>query len=520
MGLGDGALNTPRWLRWIGLIPALFLVAFLGFPLTQLAGSLTFAPILDPGLWQLALLAAVQAACSVLVAMLLGLPIAAVVTRYRVPGARWTLALVTIPFVLPTVVVAMAFRSIVGTSTGLVIVVLAHAYINIAVVVRVVGATWSQLDDRLGVVSSSLGATPWRTWWRVTVPQLKPALLATSAIVFLFSFTSLGVVLILGDRWSRTLELQILRNTSVLLDFGSATAAALLQLLLVAGIVIWLVRQPIGSRLPRDQAHRSLPGPGWTRIRILGTIVLANALVLAPLMFLLVASMRSRTGWTLQWWAALGSVDAGTTRLGSPVEALALSFILAIATGLLAAAIGGAAAIAILSRQRIIAAIAVIPLGISAATLGLGILLAFGRPPIDLRSTGLLIPIAHALVAIPLVVAVVAPALRATDRRLIDVASSLGAAPTRAFWSAYGPVLRTVMIAAGGLAAAVSLGEFGAASFLGRPGTPTVPVQIARLLSRPGDQSYGVAAALAVLLVILTLVLVTSVDRLGRKVRH
>jgi thiamine transport system permease protein len=156
-----------------------------------------------------------------------------------------------------------------------------------------------------------------------------------------------------------------------------------------------------------------------------------------------------------------------------------------------------------------------VPLGVSSATLGLGTLLAFGRPPLDLRSTGLLIPITHALVAVPLVVAVIAPALRGTDARTVAVAASLGAKPSRAFLTTYGPVLRVVMLASAGLAGAVSLGEFGAASFLTRAGAPTVPVQIVRLLSRPGEQSYGVAAALAVVLVALTLAMVLLVDRLG-----
>jgi thiamine transport system permease protein len=502
------------------LIPAVFLLVFLVFPLSTVAGNLTITSLADTNTWFIAGIAIGQAVLSVMAALAVGLPIAAVVTRYRIRGSRWTLALVTIPFVLPTVVVALAFRSVTGSTSGLAIVIAAHAYINIAVVVRVVGATWSHLDDRLAITSASLGANPWHTWWRVTVPQLKPALLAASAIVFLFSFTSLGIVLILGDRWSRTLELQVLRNTSLLLDFGAASAAAFIQLILVAVVVIWLFRRPLATRLPRDQRAAVLPWQRRARVRIVLTLLIANAIVLAPLMFLLTASLRSSSGWTLQWWMTIGNVDAGTNRLGSPLQALWLSLILAVATGILAAAIGGAAAIATLGKQRIIAAVTVLPLGISAATLGLGTLLAFGRPPFDLRSTGLLIPIAHALVAIPLVVAVVAPTLRATDRRLIDVASSLGAAPTRAFWTAYGPVLRVVMIAAGGLAAAVSLGEFGAASFLGRPGSPTVPVQIARLLSRPGEQSYGVAAALAVLLVLLTLLVVTLVDRLGRRVAH
>jgi len=134
---------------------------------------------------------------------------------------------------------------------------------------------------------------------------------------------------------------------------------------------------------------------------------------------------------------------------------------------------------------------------------------------VDLRGSGLLVPIAHALVAVPLVVAVVAPALRTTDARTMAVAASLGARPTRAFLTAYGSVLRVVMLASAGLACAVSLGEFGAASFLARAGNPTVPVQIVRLLSRPGEQSSGVAAVLAVILVALTLTLVMLVDRLG-----
>jgi thiamine transport system permease protein len=142
-------------------------------------------------------------------------------------------------------------------------------------------------------------------------------------------------------------------------------------------------------------------------------------------------------------------------------------------------------------------------------------MLAFGRPPLDLRETGLLVPMAHALVAVPLVVAVVAPALRATDARRMAVAATLGAHPTRAWLTAYGAMLRVVMVASAGLAAAVSLGEFGAASFLARAGDPTVPVQIVRLLSRPGEQSYGVAAALAVVLVVLTLAVLLVVDRLG-----
>ena len=177
------------------------------------------------------------------------------------------------------------------------------------------------------------------------------------------------------------------------------------------------------------------------------------------------------------------------------------------------------AAISLITHRvgRFTALAAIIPLGVSAATLGLGMLLAFGRPPLDLRATGLLVPLAHSLVAVPLVVAVVAPALRSADPRTQMVAASLGARPTRAFATAYGPILRVVMLAAGGLAAAVSLGEFGAATLLSRTDSPTVPVQIARLLSKPGESAFATAAVLSVILVVMTMSLLLVVDRIASR---
>lgn len=266
---------------------------------------------------------------------------------------------------------------------------------------------------------------------------------------------------------------------------------------------------------------RPMPRSAGARWAVRLTAILAFVIVLAPVLALLAASLRGGHGWTLSWWGSLGSIDAGTTRIGSPAQAVLTSLGYAGLTAAVAAVVGGLAGIAVVvpGRGRLIGLVALLPLGVSAATLGLGILLAYGRPPIDLRASGLLIPIAHSLVAVPLVVAVVAPGLRSTDTRLMAVASTLGAHASRAFWTAYGPVLRVVIVASAALAGAVSLGEFGAATFLGRAASPTVPVQIVRLLGRPGEQSLGVAAALAVLLVGLTLALVLLVDRLGRTIR-
>lgn len=506
-------------MRWTWVVPTAFLVAFLVFPIGTLMLRVGLGLHVAPATATLFALSLAQATASTLLALAIGVPLAAVVSRYAFRGRALSQALLTVPFVMPTVVVALAFRAMLGSSLpqGMVLVVLAHAYVNLAVVVRVVGATWAQLPDSYEKVARSLGASTWRAFITVTLPSLRGALITSAAIVFTFSFTSLGIALLLGDSSTRTLESQVLRQAGTLLDFPGAATTALLQLLVVVAVLgaggLLSARAP--RRPLRPPALRALLQREWW---IPALAALGGALVLAPVVGLTYASLHSSHGWTAQWWLSLGSIDAGTDRIGSPVSALVTSLGYAGMTAVVAGLVGGCAAVAALTqaRTRAVAIIALAPLGVSAATLGLGVLLAFGRPPFDLRGTGLLVPMTHALVAVPLVVAVAAPALRAADSRRALVAASLGAAPTRAFLAAYGPVLRVVSLSAAGLAAAVSLGEFGAASFLARAGSPTVPLQIARLLSRPGEQAYGVAAALAVVLVAFTLSLTLIVDRAGR----
>jgi thiamine transport system permease protein len=157
-----------------------------------------------------------------------------------------------------------------------------------------------------------------------------------------------------------------------------------------------------------------------------------------------------------------------------------------------------------------------LPLGTSAVTLGFGLLITFAVPPFDLRSSWVMVPIGHALVAIPLVVRTVLPVLRAVDPRLREVAATLGASPLRAWRTVDLPVLGRALGVGAGMAAAVSLGEFGATSFLARADAPTLPVQIGRLLSRPGEANVGQAAALSVVLVVITALVVVLAERLRR----
>jgi thiamine transport system permease protein len=155
-----------------------------------------------------------------------------------------------------------------------------------------------------------------------------------------------------------------------------------------------------------------------------------------------------------------------------------------------------------------------LPLGTSAVTLGLGFLLVFNRPPLDLRASPLLVPLAHSLVALPFVVRTLQPALGAIPARLREAAAALGASPLRVWREIDLPILSRAVLASATFAFTISLGEFGATSFLARPEYPTLPIAIARFLGQPGGLNYGQALAMSTLLMIVCSAGILLIERL------
>jgi thiamine transport system permease protein len=252
--------------------------------------------------------------------------------------------------------------------------------------------------------------------------------------------------------------------------------------------------------------------------------VLATVVVLLglPLVALVLGSVRVRDHWGLAFWRALGSVDAGTTRFAAPLDSVRVSLQYAVVTAVFSVVVGGLAACAVAyggRAGRVLDAAAMLPLGTSAVTVGFGLLITFDRPPVDLRGSWIMVPLAHTLVAVPLVLRTVLPVLRSIDPRLRQVAASLGARPVRAWASVDLPLLRRVLAVGAGFAFSVSLGEFGATAFLARSDTPTLPVQVVRLLSRPGEVPYGAAMALATLLMVVTAAVVLAAEALQGRSR-
>jgi thiamine transport system permease protein len=522
----------------LALVPLAFLGVFLAYPVLAIlgrglavGGGLDLSPlgdvVTDPYLRHVLWFTVWQATLSTALTLAVGIPGAYVLARYRFPGRAVVRALVTVPFVLPTIVVGSAFVSLLGPGGPLAglgldqslgAILLAHVFFNYAVVVRTVGGLWAHLDPRPEEAARVLGAGRARVFREVTLPALRPAIAAAAAIVFLFTFTSFGVILVLGGPRYSTLETEIYRQTAQLLHLSVAAALTVIQLVFV--VVLLLVTARIEGR--RDVALR-LRSAAETTVRprtrgaraLLAVNLVAMALLLGvPVAVLVERSLHPPGGYGLGYYRALGEVHAGSTLFVAPTEAIANSLRYAVVATVLAVVVGGCGAFALAARRnRGLDTAFALPLGVSAVTVGFGFLIALDHPPLDLRSSPWLVPIAQALVAIPFVVRSVTPVLRSIDPRLREAAATLGASPGRIWREVDLPIAARAVLVAAGFAFAISLGEFGATIFIVRPDHPTLPVEIYRLLGQPGALNFGAAMAASVILMALTAVTVLAIER-------
>ena len=469
-----------------------------------------------------------QATVSTLLTVVVALPGAHLLARRRFRGRALFRAATTVPFVLPTVVVGGAFLALFDRF-GLVdgpfratrtvwAILAAHVFFNVAVVLRTVGGFWEGLDHRPEEQARVLGATPWQAFRWVTLPRLWPSIAAASSIVFLFCFTSFGVILILGGPTRATLETEVWRHAVFRGDLASATALAVVQLAAVLAMVV------VANRLQRRRAvgqrpvRRKVPRAGARLLA--GNLGLLGAVLGLPVAVLVERSLAIDGGWSLRNYAALS--DRVNLLPVSAIGALQNSLLFAVVATGLAVVVGGLASLVVVHGRRAASRAfdlgMMLPLGASAVTLGFGMLIALDEPPLDLRSSRWLVPVAHALVGVPFVMRTVVPTLRGIDRRLREAAATLGASPARVRREVDLPIAARALAVGAGFSFAVSLGEFGATSFLPRnPDRMTAPLALFRLLGTPGETLRGQAMALAVVLMVLTAASVLAIEGWGRR---
>jgi thiamine transport system permease protein len=511
------------------------LVKILGLSLAP-EGRLDLEPFrtlfTDPYYARLLAFTTAQAFLSTVLTLLVGIPAAYVFARYDFPGKSVLRALTTIPFVLPTMVVAAAFTALLGPqghlNRGLMgllgldappiqlqhtlaMVLMAHVFYNAAVVVRIVGGFWSNLNPRVEEAARVLGAGRWRTFREITLPILLPSIGAASLLVFLFCFTSFGVILVLGGPRLATLEVEIYYQAVPYFNLALAAALSVVQMVFTFAVMVLYTRIQARAAVPLDlrpkEAIQRRPSTHGARLVVWGTLGGLMVLLLAPLLALILRSFSLEGSYTLRYYEALFTNPSQSFFYVPPAVAIRNSLLVAGATVLLSLVLGLISAYLLVGRPSLLKSLLdplfMVPLGTSAVTLGLGYVIALNRPPLNLRASPLLLPLAHTLVALPFVVRSLLPAMRGMNPHWREAAGILGASPWRVVREIDLPIVARALLVGAVFAFTVSVGEFGATLLIARPTFPTMPVVIYRMVGAQGALNQGQGLAMSTLLMLV-----------------
>ena len=522
-----------RWL--LPALPLLFLAVVLVAPVLRLLGE-GLAPTVDAEplrwfevwqddflrwrvLWSLA-----QAAITCVLALLLGLPIAWVLARLDFPGRTLALRLLMLPFVVPTLVAALGVlalwgpRGVVGAplaAAGIELVdtpwllLYGNLFFNLCVVVRAGVDALEQVSAPRVAAARTLGATPWRAFWRVEWPAIAPWLASSLCLVFLYCFAGFGLALVLGGQRYATVEVEIYTLVAHELQLGQASVLAVWMLLLTGGVALGYAAlekrlaapgrvAPVPRQRPQGQAQWAL---------LVAAVVVLFAVCAAPLLAIVGRALQA----LLLGQGAAVLTDAETLdALWNTLRFSGLALAVATALGLLHAlgvrALDTAAqayhagaapgALALLWR-----AAAFLPFVVSSVTVAFGLLLLY---PDASASLALLIA-AYVLLAYPFVAKSITAALDSLPASYAQAAATLGARPWRVFWRVTLPLVAPALRRGMAFAAATALGEFAVTLFLGRPEWTTLTTLIYQHLGRPGQANLDAALVLAGLLMLLAL---------------
>ena len=558
-----GASNWRNWTARVGwqalaaglvfLLPLLFLGLFFFYPLVEILalslapeGRLDLSPfrtlLTDPYYARLLAFTTGQALLSTLLTLLAGMPAAYVFARYDFRGKSLIRALTTIPFVLPTMVVAAAFTALLGPQghlnrwlmdllglaapplrlqQTLALVLMAHVFYNAAIIVRLVGGFWANLDPRVEEAARVLGASRWQTFRQVTLPLLLPSVVAASLLIFLFCFTSFGVILVLGGPQLVTIEVEIYYQAVPYFNLPLAAALSLVQMVFTFGVMALYThiqaRAAVPLNLRPTEFTQRRPSTWGARLVLWGSLGGLLVLLLAPLLALAWRSFTLEGTFTPRYYQALFTNPFQSFFYVPPAVAIRNSLLVAGTTVVLALLIGLLGAYLLAGPPKPLKSwldpLFMLPLGTSAVTLGLGYIIALDQPPLNLRASPLLLPLAHTLVAFPFVVRSLLPALRGLNPRWREAAGVLGASRARIVREIDLPIVARAMLVGAVFAFTVSVGEFGATLLIARPDFPTMPVVIYRLLGAQGSLDQGQGLAMSTLLMLVCTISFVLIER-------
>ena len=482
---------------------------------------------------------------STIFTLIIGLPLAWNLGRYNWPYHNILRSIFTVPFVMPSILVAMGFLALLdwisiltdynhSTEVRFYFLLLAHAWFNLALVIRFCEPLLSTIDSsyeeacRL-LPSGKTQISRFRNFW---LPLMWPNIAASSALVFVFSFTSfalvkfitptqrnLEVVMANQSEWAG-LSVPSLSRTPSEIVMASSTIQ-LVTIIFALIISSWLQSRSSGHHLSTlNDARKSV---SFKSLRGL-YIILMLIFIISPMLSLISSSFMIRENnmmtFSLDGWE---SAFGGSRSPTNAYQSLKTSIGYALMTIFLSLPIGFLLADTIFNLEKtnpksatILDVLVMLPLALSAVMVGLGVLLGLMRTDPEIARSWWIPLYGHLMLTTPFVVRVLLPAMRNLNPRLEEAASLLGANYLKRLIFIRISLLTPSIIVASSLVFAISLGEFGASWVVLRfTEYTTLPVMIGDLLSRPGyDPILRPAAnAAGTILLLITLVLFISVER-------
>ncbi len=479
-----------------------------------------------------------QALASTALTLLIGLPGAYLFAKYDFPGKRLIRAILTVPFVMPGIMVALGFillfgkdgfiAHLIGRDPGIIYtwkaILLAHAFYNFPIVVRMVSSLWQRVNPHYEEMAQTLGAKGFKLFWRVTLPLISPAIFASAMLTFVFCFLSFSIPLILGGYRYVTMEVDIFSTVMTLLDFRTGSALAVIQITLSA-LFMYLYLRSLDAYSKREEqrvlqrAKRLEPGD-FLSIGGLG-IILYSALVfvfiVAPLLAIVYDSLLFNGHLSLENYRRVFSPEYnpmfGVSTLGAIKNSLLFGFTTVVISILVALPLAY-----LLNRwdfggKRVLDVLVMLPLASSPVTVALGYIMAFQSTP--LYYTFWIVAIAHSVIAYPFVFRSLSTGLAKIKRNLREAALTLGANEWKAFLRVELPLAFGSLIVGAIFAFAMSIAELGATYMLAPPEYTTMSLAVYKFL---GARHFGSASALSVILMMVSAVGFLIIEKVGEEV--
>ena len=508
---GQTTRQPPRpHLLALGALPLLFISFFLLAPALRLAteGQTSFTSMTITALWQdhylrwRLLWSLLQAGATCLLVLSIGLPVAWVLARFQFAGRALVLRLLMLPFVVPTLVAALGVLALWGPR-GLSrawfgvdlqdtpwLLLYGNVFFNLCLLVRAGIDGLSQVSASRLAAARTLGATPWRAFWRIEWPAARPWLASSLCLVFLYCFSGFGLALVLGGQHYATLEVEIYTLVAYELKLADASALAVVTMLITGLAALLYTLRERGLATPSQSdcvaVRRPVGALQWAMV----VTAMAALLACCAAPVLAIAARALLAGPAA--WAVV--MDASTLQaLWNTLRFSGAALILATVLGLTHALAA--------QRSALLRAAAYLPFVVSPVMVAFGLLLLYPQ----WAATQTLLISAYALLAYPFIAKSISAALDSLPAQLLQVAATLGASPWRCFWRITLPFMLPALRRGMAFAAASALGEFAVTLFLSRPEWTTLTTLIYQRLSKPGAANLDEALVLACLLMLLAL---------------